>query len=213
MSILVSIPTLIEGCACSSCTGVGAPQDITVAAGYVDKILHPPPTRPVLTSDRARALALLAHLFTLEFQLHGPETLTAALYRAAIPANSAAALGYVPSIVLMTAQTIERSGCRDPSKHPPGRSTNPFLDLTDLWRVWDARVVEMMGELDQRDAKVREHPQLYICARKGCGIEAVHKSGLKRCSGKCPSHGKPAYCSKECQKLVCPKYDVGWTQD
>lgn len=186
-----------------SCTGVGARKDPVIAFQYIDKLLHPRPPLQVAPSDRAHGLALLAHLFYEDSRSQGPNTLnTDALSRAAIPANQAASMGFVCPIILQIAQMIERTGFRNPANIPPDRTSNPFQELPDLWRVWDMRVAEIAGKDEERDEKVRQNPNLYFCARRGCGIEAIHKSALRSCGGKCPPHGKPAYCSRECQKEV-----------
>lgn len=118
-------------------------------------------------------------------------------------ADEACALGFVPPGVLSVGMTVERSGFRRKEDLKfPGWSTERFEKLSELWRAVDRRKAEIQREDMKRERKVRKDPNAYICAAEGCGIEATHKAALQRCSGKCAAEGKPAYCSKECQKQV-----------
>ncbi|KIP09787.1 hypothetical protein PHLGIDRAFT_22738 [Phlebiopsis gigantea 11061_1 CR5-6] len=88
-----------------------------------------------------------------------------------------------------------RADCPYEGKHDIER----FEKLEDLWRAHDERKAEMASAEESREKKVQANPYHYICA--GCGLEGTHRSGLQRCGGKCSKQWKPAYCSRDCQRL------------
>lgn len=105
--------------------------------------------------------------------------------------------------MLFVVVTVERIGFRRQGdcRHP-GHSTERFAGLSELWQAVNKQKVKVVREDLKRKRKMRKDPNAYICAAEGCGIEATHKAALRACSGKCAKEGKPAYCSKECQKKV-----------
>jgi hypothetical protein len=149
----------------------------------------------------------MAHIYFEERFPLGPRggTNIDAVFRGAVWADLAAELGFVPPVVLSIAQIVERLGFRRQEEYPLGYAVDRFVALKELWRVFDTRKAEVEKHESVRDAKVTAKPNLYFCAAPGCAIEATHKSGLMKCSGKCKLEGKPSYCSKECQKAVCPR--------
>lgn len=177
-------------------------KDENGAASLLDKILAILDTPRFV---RVRALSLRAHIeFERRITQDNPDYWNIdALYRAAKYADEACALGFVSSGVLDIGITIERAGFRRQEDcRFPQWSTERFERLTDLWRVVDRRKAEIQRKESKRQGKLKKDPNAYICAARGCGVEATHKAGLQRCSGKCRKEGKPAYCSKECQKKV-----------
>lgn len=154
---------------------------------------------------RARAWALIAHIqFERRIDADDPGCWNVdSLYRAAVSADEACKLGYVCPGTLFVGMTVERTGFRRPGDCKfPGWDTRRFAALGALWRAVDRRKAEVQLADKKVKRKLRKDPKAYICAADGCGIEATHKAALQRCAGKCMEAGKPAYCSKECQKKV-----------
>ncbi|GJE84151.1 hypothetical protein PsYK624_002270 [Phanerochaete sordida] len=157
-------------------------------------------------SVRARALSLLASIHHARripnLERPGVWDLDA-LYRAAVCADEAAALGFTSPSVLAVGIEVERAGfrrradCRLPQS---AWRVEHFAALAELWRVVDRRKVAIWRAQTRRQAKLRRDPNAYVCAAPGCGVEGTHKAALARCSGRCAKPGKPAYCSKDCQK-------------
>lgn len=181
-------------------SGVSVPQDPAVAISLLQKLASDPRTPRAF---RGRAFSVLASVhFELRVDASDPDMWNIdSLYRAAVNADAAAALGFVSPNVLWVAGSIDRAGFRRQSECKfPGHSTARFEALAELWRVYDRREEQLKREQDCREGKVSKAPNAYVCAALGCGIEATHKSALQQCSGKCTKEGKPAYCSKECQR-------------
>lgn len=196
------LPTLIRLWIPRAASGVSVPRDPAVAISLLQKLASDPCTPRAF---RGRAFSVLSSIhFELRVDASDPSTWNIdSVYRAAVNADAAAALGFVSPNVLWVARNIDRVGFRRQSECKfPGHSTARFEALTDLWRVYDRRGEQLKREQDCREGKVSKAPNAYVCAAPGCGIEATHKSALQQCSGKCSKEGKPAYCSKECQRQV-----------
>lgn len=127
------------------------------------------------------------------------------VYRAAYCADWAARLGLVsPAALALAAKIVEWRASERFANADPMLSLkhSRYEELTFLWKALEDRDKECEAESAKREAKTARQPGLYRCAADGCGIESTSKSGLMRCSGKCPPALKPSYCSKECQKKV-----------
>ena len=182
-----------------SYTGVGATKSTDTALELCGRLSESKYSR----STRARGVAIIAHIYYEERGQQKPGSVNIdAVYRGAIFANKAAALGFVPPIVLSIADMVERVGFRRVETCPPGHSVDRFVALEDLWRAYERRKEQVEMQEQNRQMKVQQNRNLYFCAASGCGIEGTHKSGLSRCSGECPLEGKPSYCGKECQRRV-----------
>lgn len=186
-------------------TGCGASKDVLGALELLltlvnpDKIAASKTPRPI----KARALSLQGRVhFDSRFEKKDAINIDN-MYRAAVCANAAAALGFVSPDVLQVAQHVENIGFRRPEDNKfKEHSTERFEKLTDLWEAWDRRKAMVQREEGKQAAKVEKQPNMYTCAAEHCGIESTSKSGLSACGGKCPPIAKPSYCSKECQKKV-----------
>lgn len=119
------------------------------------------------------------------------------MYRAALAADAAVALGFTSPAVLDIARTLQRAKFR--TNEPPFLR---FFQLENLWDAVDKLTLECDTRINKQEEKVQKNSNAYRCAAPGCGIEASSKSGLMRCAGPCSPNAKPAYCSKECQKKV-----------
>ena len=187
-------------------TGCGASQDKDAALDWWRRISDPTNPNFVRSASRllkARALSCLSSAYFDKSFLPDETLQIDDLYRAAQLANASASLGLVSPVVLAIAGRVEKVGLRRQADcHFEGIDTSRFEILEFLWKVADARTEEMDKKHQKRNAKVSHTPNLYICAAEGCGIEGTSRSGLLRCSGKCPPDVKPSYCSKECQKAV-----------
>lgn len=156
---------------------------------------EPPPPR----GELARAYALATYVF-----LHLTDTADVrGLQRAACFADEAAALGFVPPVVLEVAHRVAAMDLRRADiVQPQGwHADNVFATLTALWQAYDNRVSEQNGDSRAPDVK-QDNPNFYLCAAEGCGLQAAGRGPLRVCGGTCPEDGKPAYCSEECQKSV-----------
>ena len=152
---------------------------------------------------KAKALSCLASSYFEQSFLPDETLQIDDLYRAAHLANGSASLGFVSPVVLAIGARVEMIGLRQQATCPfRAVDTSRFAALEFLWKVTDARTGELDKKYQKRDAKVSQAPNLYICAAEGCGIEGTSRSGLLKCSGKCPLGVKASYCSKECQKAV-----------
>jgi hypothetical protein len=188
-------------------TGCGSAKDQSGALEWWERIAnpthsaHPSVPRPI----QAKALSCLAHAYEERSNLPDSTLQIDDLYRAGRLADACASLGLVTPSVLWIAGRVQRVGLRRQSDCKfRGVDTARFEKLDFLWEVADARAAELDAEHRMRDVKVSKAPSRYRCAAEGCGIESTRKTGLYRCSGKCPADLKPSYCSKECQIAVSP---------
>lgn len=181
-------------------TGVAAEQDEDQAVAMLMRVTSTP---NVPRRDLGHAFSLFGHI-QFERRIDKDDKgcwNIDSLYRAAVCADKACALGFVSPTVLHIGVTVERVGFRRQQDcRFAGWSTDRFEALEDMWRIVDRRKAEIHREQSRRQEKLRKDPNAYICAAPGCGIEGTHKAALQRCAGKCTKEGKPAYCSRECQK-------------
>lgn len=151
---------------------------------------------------RARAWSCLAHGFGVDSHNRSGTTVNIdGVYRAAQCADEAAQLGFVSPATLCIADKIHKYRTV-PNNFRLNSNAPCFQELGFLWKAHEERMKEVEAEASERNAKTARRPAAYRCAAVGCGIEATSKSGLVRCSGKCPADVKPSYCSKECQRKV-----------
>lgn len=74
-----------------------------------------------------------------------------------------------------------------------------LLHFKGCWAAVQARLAYLNKRDAKMDLKRMQQPNRYRCAAPGCGIMADKGKMLQRCSGKCDTDKKPAYCSKACQ--------------
>ena len=155
-------------------------------------------------SMKARAYSCLAEgQFEARIVDDGTTWNMDALYRAGLFADKCVALGLTTPAVVSIASAIERVGFRRKEDEMfPGHHPERFEKLTNLWAAADKRAAEVNKRETKQALKQESHPNAYICATEGCGIEATSKSGLMQCAGPCARDIKPAYCSKDCQRKV-----------
>lgn len=194
--------------------GCWAPKDEIGAAYFWMRLVDssiPGYIPNVSRSIRARAYSCLAKLYQDHLVVDGNGWDIAALYRAGKAADECAALGLLTAIVINVGDTIEMVGFRrkEDSKFPEWDTTR-FEELTNLWEMYDRRNAEVKKRLQQVADKMAKNPIAYRCAAPDCGIQATKKSGLMQCSGPCTLDRKPAYCSKECQRLVSGNIIYHW---
>lgn len=155
-------------------------------------------------SLQARVWSCLAHAW--DEKSLDPDGITVnidSIYRAAECADIAAELGFVSPVTITLGTKITNMRARLPNSDPKLSLDAPrFKELHFFWKAHEDRMQEYEKELSKREVKTARRPAAYLCAAVGCGIEATSKSGLMRCSGKCPVDLKPSYCSKECQRKV-----------
>ena len=183
--------------------GAGTTQDLDAAERWWIQALHSTnnPRQGVEISRRVKA-----HLFSCLAASQWEKRIDKdnktmwnidAVERAGFFANEAASLGFISPTVLMVGAQM-----RQIMDAPivPGVDYSGHLrrikEFNFLFEVLDRRSQEVERERSRQDAKVAKAPNSYRCAAPGCGIEATKKSGLLRCSGKCPVELKPSYCSK-----------------
>ncbi|EJD36499.1 hypothetical protein AURDEDRAFT_174458 [Auricularia subglabra TFB-10046 SS5] len=189
-------------------TGCGAAKDVDGALElllFVAPILPDelPQQRRAPRGVEARANSVLSaawmDIATREMPKHMDMD---ALRRAAKFANSAAALGFVPPVVLFVAKRLAELGARSAAEWEARLGVpydSRYGEFEHMWEAFDRRVEEMEAELKAQGKKVAKRPTSYCCAAPGCGITATKKAALLRCSGGCPAETKAHYCSKECQ--------------
>lgn len=192
--------------------GCGASQDRDAALDWWRRISDPTYPSFIKSSSRplkARALACLANAYYEKCCLPNQTLQIDDLYRAAQLANAAASWGLTSPIVLSVGNRVEKFGLRRQADCQfKGVDTSRFEAFEFLWKVVDARSEQLKKVREKRDAKVLQAPNLYVCAREGCGIEGTSRSALQQCSGKCPLDAKPSYCSRECQKAVSTAFFI-----
>ena len=182
-------------------TGCGAPKNPELCAQVLTKLMDPTNPLQASRSTIGRAYALSAAILYDGRTPPGTQSMNAdAVYRAAVYADKAAGVGFVPPIVFSIAQMIENTGFRRAEDCPRGFTVDRFVALTELWRVWDKRKEAVERATQRRDDRVQENRNRYFCAAEGCGIEGTRRSALPECKGQCSPEGKPSYCSKQCQK-------------
>lgn len=188
-------------------TGCGAIKDVDEAIDLLEFLVpispEVPHVNPAPRSVEARANSVLASAW-MDIATRGTASQIdlESLHRAALFANNAAALGFVPPIVLVVAKRLEDFGARSAAdwEKRVGIPYDPkYARFEYLWEAFDRRVEEMERELRAQDKKVAKRPSSYCCAAPGCGIIATKKAALLKCSGGCPAESKAHYCSKECQ--------------
>lgn len=100
--------------------------------------------RDLSRSRRARGFTIMAHMCFEEGFSEDRRTMNIdAVHRAAVLADAAASLGFVAPVVLRIADVIEKTGFRRQETCPPEHTVDRFLELKDLWRVYDKRKAEM----------------------------------------------------------------------
>lgn len=185
--------------------GATTTKDEEAALELLRSLTSPANTLGASRAIRARAWALAAHMqYERRLVDNNPDSVDVdVLHRAAMSAEVACAQGFVCPGVLTVGMTVERMGLRRQADCKiPGVDTQRFAGLAALWKAVDRRKAEIQLADRKLENKLKKNPGAYICAAEGCGIEATHKAALLRCAGKCAMKGKPAYCSKECQKKV-----------
>ncbi|KAI0640701.1 hypothetical protein C8Q79DRAFT_920935 [Trametes meyenii] len=176
------------------------------------------PFKPVRNNTpeiQKRALAAWAWVFFEMFFLFDPEaslrslTTLSVMQNAACCAETCAADAFLPPIIPRIANWLftlkPRFGLYS---HQVPR----FGDFPCLWAGWMLYVKTSENREYSRLEKVSSAPNQYRCAADGCGIQTLHKSVLRKCSGNCPPETKPHYCSRLCQyrhwfvhQYVCKK--------
>ncbi|KIP12900.1 hypothetical protein PHLGIDRAFT_123946 [Phlebiopsis gigantea 11061_1 CR5-6] len=203
LGTIVRNPEDILELALRCCAGVTTAKDDAAALELLMQLAHIANPLNASRPVRARAWALIAHIeFERRLDDEDPDCWNVdSLYRAAVCANEACTLGYVCPGTMSVGMAIERSGFRrqEDCKFPE-QDTKRFEELTALWRAVDRRKAEIRLADRKMEKKLKKDPRAYICTADGCGIEATHKAALLRCAGKCAAAGKPAYCSKDCQR-------------
>ena len=134
-----------------------------------------------------------------------------ALRRAVHHADASVRLGLVSEAVLRVGQTLIHKLSK--GGYPTFIEENGYEALA---RVAEARnEAEKNAWMRQKERLSGETARKYVCAARGCGIQAAGRAALKACAGRCPPGVKPHYCGKECQKrvslYVLKKYDVSLT--
>ena len=84
------------------------------------------------------------------------------------------------------------------------RWTEPFDKFKEIWHQYNQYIAWQDAREKARADKVAKAPNKYRCAAEGCGIQATHRSALRKCGGRCPPERKPHYCSWACQERVSP---------
>lgn len=168
---------------------------------------EPTVPRPI----RARVFSYLAFV-CWDRRESTPGTLNVAnVYRGAMCANAASALGYACNIVLLTSIFAHDCGFDHPAtstwENRDALAQYSFDGFTDLWRVKaEMDRVRDLGLADDDEARdefaARFGPDAYVCATVDCWIEATPSAPLFRCTGRCIPHLKPLYCCVEHQKDV-----------
>ncbi|KAM5535682.1 hypothetical protein V8D89_010669, partial [Ganoderma adspersum] len=158
---------------------------------------------------KARALALLLWKdFRIQTSILQPwgdvipaskhAVLNSELFRSmAIHANACAKENFLPPIVIRVACWLLRF---QPRYGLGARKLPRLPKLASLWKAYDDYVLTQTAGERQRLAKMSKAPNMYRCAADACGIQAVHRSALRKCAGECHEEVKPYYCSRECQR-------------
>ncbi|KAI1789030.1 hypothetical protein LXA43DRAFT_1022996 [Ganoderma leucocontextum] len=125
-------------------------------------------------------------------------TLHGLMFHAASLANGLVKKGFIPPVVFRIARYLHTFKAKVGLDF---RVYSWFADLKYLWRAYDGYLFEQRALEEKRLARISKRPHRYRCAAQGCGIQAMHRSTLFKCSGYCPPESKPHYCSEECQAL------------
>ena len=118
---------------------------------------------------------------------------------AARHANLLAGYGFIPPIALRIPAWLH---ALKKLHNFDARAHDVFKLFRYAWRAYDEfRADQTLAEAARRE-KIRGQEERYRCATEGCGIQATHANGLRRCSGNCPPSVKPYYCSELCHLRV-----------
>ncbi|KAH9893607.1 hypothetical protein C8Q73DRAFT_781951 [Cubamyces lactineus] len=83
-----------------------------------------------------------------------------------------------------------------------GLSLARFKQFTPLWHAMEQREIAMFG----RAGDVSFRTAYFSAGECGLGSDCWETRGLASCSGRCPAHLKPKYCSRKCQKESWPQH-------